>query len=135
MRYSCGCDTGIRITETMQILKLETIGVHDQHSHIGGKMHARKSRRMLFDVALRLFDDAFGERAERAQDSEYVNGEKLFMSLSSAECTEVEYATERYSQSPPPRQGRSCAAEEGQRLCSAHTSGARFFQRRSPYFL
>jgi hypothetical protein len=43
MRYSCACDTGIRITETKQTLKLETIGVHDQHSHIGGKMHACKS--------------------------------------------------------------------------------------------
>ncbi len=43
MRYSCGCDTGKRITETKQTLKLETIGVHDRHSHIGGKMHARKS--------------------------------------------------------------------------------------------
>ena len=42
MRYSCACDTGIRITETKQTLKLETIGVHDQHSHIGGKMHACK---------------------------------------------------------------------------------------------
>jgi hypothetical protein len=31
-----------------------------------------------------------------------VNGEKLFMLLSSADCTEVEYATERYSESPPP---------------------------------
>ncbi len=39
------CDTGILITETKhwQILKLEMIGVHDRHSHIGGKMHARKS--------------------------------------------------------------------------------------------
>jgi hypothetical protein len=26
-----------------QTLKLETIGVHDRHSHIGGKMHVRKS--------------------------------------------------------------------------------------------
>jgi hypothetical protein len=43
MRYSCGCDTGIRIIETKQSLKLETIGVHDRHSHIGGRMHARKS--------------------------------------------------------------------------------------------
>ncbi len=43
MRYSCGCDAGIRIEETKQSLKLETIGVHDGHSHIGGKMHARKS--------------------------------------------------------------------------------------------
>ncbi len=43
MRYSCRCDTGIRITETKQSLKLETIGVHDRHSHIGGRMHTRKS--------------------------------------------------------------------------------------------
>ncbi len=43
MRYSCGCDIGVRITETKQTLKLEMIGVHDRHSHIGGKMHARKS--------------------------------------------------------------------------------------------
>jgi hypothetical protein len=43
MRYSCRCDTCIRITETKQTLKLETIVVHDQHSHIGGRMHARKS--------------------------------------------------------------------------------------------
>jgi hypothetical protein len=28
---------------TKQTLKLETIGVHDRHSHIGGRMHARKS--------------------------------------------------------------------------------------------
>ncbi len=43
MRYSCGCYTGIRIMETNQSLKLETIGVHDQHIHIGGRMHAHKS--------------------------------------------------------------------------------------------
>ncbi len=29
MCYACGCDTGIRIAETKQTLKLETIGVHD----------------------------------------------------------------------------------------------------------
>jgi hypothetical protein len=45
MRYSCRCDTGIRITETKQTLRLETIGVHDQHSHTGGKMYTRKSAR------------------------------------------------------------------------------------------
>jgi hypothetical protein len=28
---------------TKQTLKLETIGAHDRHSHIGGKMHARES--------------------------------------------------------------------------------------------
>ncbi len=43
MRSSCGYDTGIRITETKQTLKLEMIRVHDQHSHIWVKMHARKS--------------------------------------------------------------------------------------------
>jgi hypothetical protein len=43
MRYSCRFDIGIRITETKQTLTLETIGVHDQHSHIGGKMHDLKS--------------------------------------------------------------------------------------------
>ncbi len=43
MSYFCGCDTGICITETKQSLKLETIGVHYRHSHIGGRMHARKS--------------------------------------------------------------------------------------------
>ncbi len=42
MRYSCGCDT-MPITETKQSLKLETIGVHDRHSHIGSRMHAHKS--------------------------------------------------------------------------------------------
>jgi hypothetical protein len=42
------------------------------------------------------------ERGECAQDHQSVNGEKIFMSLTSAECTEVECATERYSESPPP---------------------------------
>jgi hypothetical protein len=43
MRYSCGCGTGVLIMERKQTLTLETIGVHDQHSHKGGKIHARKS--------------------------------------------------------------------------------------------
>jgi hypothetical protein len=43
MCYSCRCDASIRLTETKQTLKLELIGVHDRHSHIGGKMHACKS--------------------------------------------------------------------------------------------
>jgi hypothetical protein len=42
------------------------------------------------------------ERGKRARDHQTVNGEQLFMSVTSAECTEVEYATERYSESPPP---------------------------------
>jgi hypothetical protein len=41
------------------------------------------------------------ERGECARDHQSVNGEKIFMSLTSAECTEVEYATERYSESTP----------------------------------
>jgi hypothetical protein len=36
-----------------------------------------------------------------ARDSQRVNSEKLFSSLNSAECTEVGYATEQYSESPP----------------------------------
>ncbi len=43
MRYSCGCDTSIQKTETKQTLKLETIRVHDHHSHAGAKMHSCKS--------------------------------------------------------------------------------------------
>ncbi len=42
------------------------------------------------------------ELGERARDHQSVNGEKLFRASSSAEFTEVEYATERYSESPPP---------------------------------
>ena len=42
------------------------------------------------------------EHGEHACDHQTVNGEKLFMSVTSAECTEVEYATEQYSESPPP---------------------------------
>ncbi len=42
------------------------------------------------------------KRGERHQDHQSVNGEKIFMSLSSADCTEVEYATKLYSESPPP---------------------------------
>ncbi len=44
------------------------------------------------------------KRGERAQDHQSVNGEKLFMSLTSAECAEVElleYATEQYSEPTP----------------------------------
>ncbi len=38
MRYSCGRDACMRITETKQTLKLEMIGVHDQHSHIASPL-------------------------------------------------------------------------------------------------
>ncbi len=43
MRYCCGCDTGIRITETKQTLKLEMIGVHDRHSHIGTRIRGQNA--------------------------------------------------------------------------------------------
>jgi hypothetical protein len=52
----------------------------------------------LVIALIRLAEEC--ERADRAQDREYVNGEKLFSSSSSAQYTEVEYATERYSESP-----------------------------------
>ena len=70
------------------------------------------------------------ERGERASDHQTVNGEKLFMSVTSAESTEVENATERFlvttSRRHQDRQGRYCDtdSEEAQRFCTAHTSGA-----------
>jgi hypothetical protein len=76
------------------------------------------------------------EPAERAQDCQYANGEKLFSSSSSAECTEVEYATEQYSESLPPVSTKTDkgvpALRKRGRDCTSHTSGARYFQRRSP---
>ncbi len=56
MRYSCGCDNGIRITKTKQTLQLEIIGVHDRHSHIGGKMHACKSAQLVGSLTHRAKD-------------------------------------------------------------------------------
>jgi hypothetical protein len=40
--------------------------------------------------------------ALKSQNHQSLNGENLFMSSSCAECTEAEYATEQYSESPPP---------------------------------
>jgi hypothetical protein len=57
-------------------------------------------RRMASVVAL-IWCAEERERDE-CKDHQSVNDEKLFMSVTSAECTEVEYATERYSESPPP---------------------------------
>ncbi len=58
-------------------------------------------RRMASVIALiRCSEER--ERGERAPDYQTVNGEKFCMSVTSAECTEVEYATVRYSESPPP---------------------------------
>jgi hypothetical protein len=48
---------------------------------------------MAFVIA-RIWRAEERERGECAQAHQSVNGEKLFMSLSSADCTEVEYATE-----------------------------------------
>jgi hypothetical protein len=58
-------------------------------------------RRMALIIAsIRCAEER--ERGERAPDHQTVNGEKLFMSATSAEYTEVEYVTERNSESPPP---------------------------------
>ena len=67
------------------------------HGHFRQDAH----RRMASVLAhIRCAEEC--ERGERARDHQTVNGEQLFMSVTSAECTEVEYATERYSESPPP---------------------------------
>jgi hypothetical protein len=51
---------------------------------------------MALEIALiRCAEEREGD--ESVRDRQTVNGEKLFMSVTSAECTEVEYATERYS--------------------------------------
>jgi hypothetical protein len=76
MRYSCGCDTCICITETKQSLKLETIGVHDRHSHIGGGMHARKS-------APGVGGFSRPERAKHMQMTNLVGGAPLNFPVSS----------------------------------------------------
>ncbi len=58
-------------------------------------------RRMALVIA-RIWRAEERERAKRAQGRKYVDREKLFSSSSSAECTEVAYAAERYSEPPPP---------------------------------
>ncbi len=60
------------------------------------------ARRRMTLVIARIRCAKERERGECAPDHQTVNGEKLFMSMTSAECTEIEYATERYSESPPP---------------------------------
>ena len=72
-------------------------------SYAAADCHFRQDahRQMALEIArIRCAEER--ERGERAPDHQTVNGEKLFMSVTSAECTEVEYATERYSESPPP---------------------------------
>jgi hypothetical protein len=56
----------------------------------------------MASVISRIWRAEERERGERAQDHQSVNDETLFMSLTSEECTEVEYATDLYSESPPP---------------------------------
>ncbi len=60
------------------------------------------AHRRMASVLARIRCAEERERGERAHDLQTVNGEKLFMSVISAECMEVEYATERFSESPPP---------------------------------
>jgi hypothetical protein len=75
MCYSCGCVTGIHITVTKQSLKLETIGVHDRHSHIGGRMHARTS-------APGVEVDFLAKRAKHLQMTNLVGGAPLYFPVS-----------------------------------------------------
>jgi hypothetical protein len=53
----------------------------------------------MASVIARIRSSEEREPGERSQDHQSVKGEKLFMSVTSAECTEVqvEYATEWYS--------------------------------------
>jgi hypothetical protein len=60
MRISCGC---------RKTLLLETIGVHDQQSHTGGKMHASKSRLALVSFLV--------QRAKNLQITNLVGGASL----------------------------------------------------------
>jgi hypothetical protein len=60
------------------------------------------AHRRMASVIARIRCSEELERGERAPDHQTVNCEKLFMSVTSAECTEVEYATERYFKSPAP---------------------------------
>jgi hypothetical protein len=60
------------------------------------------AHRRMASVLERIRSAEERERSERARDHQTINGEELFMSVTSAECTEVEYGTELYSESPPP---------------------------------
>jgi hypothetical protein len=62
------------------------------------------------------------------------------MSLSSVECTVAVYATEQYSESRPAvgtktDKGDTALQRRLRDFAPVHTSGARFFKRRSPDFL
>jgi hypothetical protein len=67
-------------------------------SYAAADCHFRQdAHRRMASVIARIRRAEERDRGERAQDHQCVNGEKLLMSLSSADCTEVEYATELYS--------------------------------------
>ncbi len=72
-------------------------------AYTAAECHFRQDEhRRMASVLARIRSAEERERGERSRDHQNVNGERLFMSVTSAECTEVEYATKRYSKSPPP---------------------------------
>jgi hypothetical protein len=72
-------------------------------SYAAADCHFRQDvHRRMASVLVRIRCAEERECCERARDHQTVNGEKLFMSVTSEESTEVEYAAERYSESPPP---------------------------------
>jgi hypothetical protein len=48
MRLSCGCSTGLLITETRQNLAMKKFGAHDQDSHAVYMTNASKSLGLIF---------------------------------------------------------------------------------------
>ena len=103
-------------------------------SYAAAGCHFRQdAHRRMASVIARIRCAEERERGERARDHRAVNGEKLFMSVTSAECTELEYATERDGAKTD--KGDTATRKRRRGFCTAHTSGARFFKRRSPYFL
>ncbi len=105
-------------------------------SYAAAECHFRQdAHRRMAAVLARIRCAEERERGERARDHQNVNGEQLFMSVTSAECTEVEYATERYSESPPPNGTKTDNGDtmilrrgRGAEVFSTHTSGALFFK-------
>ncbi len=72
-------------------------------SYAAADCHFRlDAHRRMASVIARIRCAKERERGECAQDHQFVKGEKLLMSVTSVECTEVEYASEWYSVSPPP---------------------------------
>jgi hypothetical protein len=91
-------------TESFQGERIEVVFVFDGNVH----NDVVRSSSLSFpagcasSVLARIRSAEERERSERARDHQTVNGEQLFMSVTSAECTEVEYATKRYTESRPP---------------------------------